>query len=142
MRIKYLNNSPIITVRGINFNIEIITDIFFSENKLLWITSGKKYIKLSKDREIIENNIVNPNMKKKDDFINKILLGLVLTEIKGKNIEVIIEDIKALINNVNLKLMLTKGISSKLLKEVNKIEIKMNELIKNKLKDIVNNLEK
>jgi|TARA_B110000971_G_C19940108_1_gene468335 hypothetical protein len=81
-------------------------------------------------------------MKKKDDFINKILLGLVLTEIKGKNIEVIIEDIKALINNVNLKLMLTKGISSKLLKEVNKIEIKINELIKNKLKDIINNLEK
>ena len=91
---------------------------------------------------MIENNIVKPNMKKKDVFINKILFGLLLTEIKGKNIEVIIEDIKALINNVNLKLMLTKGISSKLLKEVNKIEIKINELIKNKLKDIVNNLEK
>tara|TARA_B110000114_G_scaffold115831_1_gene121447 strand:+ start:1713 stop:1988 length:276 start_codon:yes stop_codon:yes gene_type:complete len=91
---------------------------------------------------MIENNIVKPNMKKKDVFINKILFGLLLTEIKGKNIEVIIEDIKALINNENLKLMLTRGISSKLLKEVNKIEIKMNELIKNKLKDIVNNLEK
>tara|TARA_B110000261_G_scaffold153627_1_gene184417 strand:- start:194 stop:469 length:276 start_codon:yes stop_codon:yes gene_type:complete len=91
---------------------------------------------------MIENNIVKPNMKKKDVFINKILFGLLLTEIKGKNIEVIIEDIKALINNVNLKLMLTKGISSKLLKEVNKIEIKINELIKNKLKDIINNLEK
>ena len=91
---------------------------------------------------MIENNIVKPSMKKKDVFINKILFGLLLTEIKGKNIEVIIEDIKALINNKNLKLMLTRGISSKLLKEVNKIEIKMNELFKNKLKDIVNNLEK
>jgi hypothetical protein len=66
-------------------------------------------MKLFNDIKIIKNKTKNKNEKRNIDLANRLLLELLFTEIKGKNIAVTIEDIKALINNVNLKAMLTIG---------------------------------